>query len=691
MSLSPIASSAGTKAPAVSVVVVVYNMAREAPRTLHSLSAAYQRNIAAEDYEVIVVDNGSTPPFDPTIVESMAGNFRLIRIDPAPPSPAHAINRGLAEARGRFIGVMIDGARIVTPGLLHFARHGAELYRVPVVASLGWYLGFDHQRWAKDTGYNAEREDGLLASIDWPTNGYRLFEIAAFDAAAILGPFAPISETNALFLTRQTWETLGGADERFDAPGGGLLNLDMFRRALELPEAELVVLLGEGTFHQLHGGVATNAAYEEFLVAIDKWAGQYESIRGHRWVYPRVRNRTFVGVLPRPALVHYLRSAIDPARPSPEGPPLGESFDQSLWSLAPAPRPQSATISALTELAESEFRARRFEAAVAVARLARSRAPDEPAPQRLLAQASAWLAADKPADDRRAAFHFALGEAYRLLGETENASSEYQTALAFNGDLSEARVGLSLLRMPGPDFRAWLRRFHTALQPNTYLEIGVAAGRSLSLASPPTCAIGVDPQLKVDCNFQTETHLFSETSDEFFARGGLAPLLHGRPLSLAFIDGGHLFEQALSDFINIERHCGPRSVILMHDTVPLDELMQKRERLIGFHSGDVWKTVPCLRHYRPELDIFTIAAPWTGLTVITGLDAGSPVLAENFDDAIVQFTDMPYSAVEHRLHAAFNIVANDWDTVEARLKARGILPARQSIRATSGAQLKVAE
>lgn len=40
--------------PNVSVVVVVYNMPREAPRTLHSLSAEYQRHIDADDYEVIV-------------------------------------------------------------------------------------------------------------------------------------------------------------------------------------------------------------------------------------------------------------------------------------------------------------------------------------------------------------------------------------------------------------------------------------------------------------------------------------------------------------------------------------------------------------------------------------------------------------------------------------------------------------
>ena len=70
-----------------SIIVVVYNMAREAPRTLFSLSSTYQRNVAADDYEVIVVDNGSTPPFDPAALGGLTGNFRLIRIDEAPPSP----------------------------------------------------------------------------------------------------------------------------------------------------------------------------------------------------------------------------------------------------------------------------------------------------------------------------------------------------------------------------------------------------------------------------------------------------------------------------------------------------------------------------------------------------------------------------------------------------------------------------
>ena len=46
--------------PALSVVVVVYDMAREAPRTLHSLSRRYQQGGAELDYEVIVVDDSSS-------------------------------------------------------------------------------------------------------------------------------------------------------------------------------------------------------------------------------------------------------------------------------------------------------------------------------------------------------------------------------------------------------------------------------------------------------------------------------------------------------------------------------------------------------------------------------------------------------------------------------------------------------
>src|SRR5437762_3137777 len=99
----------------LSVVVVAYNIPRELPRTLHALSASYQRHIDPNDYEVIVVDNGSNPPVDPAFVQSFPGHFRLVRMEQPSASPVAAVNRGIAEARGNLIGVMIDGARIASP------------------------------------------------------------------------------------------------------------------------------------------------------------------------------------------------------------------------------------------------------------------------------------------------------------------------------------------------------------------------------------------------------------------------------------------------------------------------------------------------------------------------------------------------------------------------------------------------
>ena len=66
--------------PDLSVVVVVYNIPREAERALYSLSAAYQQHIAPDAYEVIVVDNGSTPPFDRAILDRLKGHFHLVRV-----------------------------------------------------------------------------------------------------------------------------------------------------------------------------------------------------------------------------------------------------------------------------------------------------------------------------------------------------------------------------------------------------------------------------------------------------------------------------------------------------------------------------------------------------------------------------------------------------------------------------------
>ena len=282
----------------LSVVVVAYDMDRELPRTLRTLAPGFQRGIAAADYEVVVVDNGSPTPVDPSVIAGFPGRIRVERLDPAPPSPAAAANLGLARAEGALVGLLIDGARMASPGLLAQARLGARLADRPVVATLAWHLGPGLHMDAAATGHDRAAEDELLATVDWEADGYRLFGISTLAASSRPGWFGPLGESNALFLPRELWAELGGLDERFVIPGGGRVNHDVYRRACALDGAQLVVLLGEGTFHQTHGGAATSGRFAK----ADADA-EYEALRGEPFARP-ANEALYVGAVAAEVLPH---------------------------------------------------------------------------------------------------------------------------------------------------------------------------------------------------------------------------------------------------------------------------------------------------------------------------------------------------------------------------------------------------
>lgn len=291
--------------PGTSLVIAAYDMQRQLARTLRSLSPVMQTGVSGEDYELIVVDNGSPEPIDGDSCDSWGASVRWLRVDDAPPSPARALNAGIAEARAPLIGAMVDGARLASPGLLEHALVASLMHPRPVIATLGFHLGDEPQQRAVQAGYDEEVEAELLERAAWEQDGYRLFDISVPGLSSVGGWLNVPAESNALFMPAALWRELDGFDEAFRSPGGGLLNLDLFARACELSDSRLIILLGEATFHQVHGGATTNNPEARFPDLFS----EYEEIRGRPYARPSPEP-LFLGSLPsssRAAFANSLR------------------------------------------------------------------------------------------------------------------------------------------------------------------------------------------------------------------------------------------------------------------------------------------------------------------------------------------------------------------------------------------------
>ncbi len=226
---------------------------------------------------------------------------------------------------------------------------------------------------------------------------------------------------------------------------------------------------------------------------------------------------------------------------------------------------------------------------------------------------------------------------------------------------------LAELELPGEDYLHVLARVHAYVRPATYVEIGVARGKSLALLRAGTRAVGIDPEPRLERPPGPSTRIFAETSDEFFARHDLTAELGGERVRMAFIDGLHHFDFALRDFMNLEPHCEPDSLIFVHDCHPLDERTAAREQTTAFWSGDVWRLVGLLKRHRPDLSIHTIATRPTGLGLITRLDPASRVLRERLPGLLAEGLATGFDSLAGRKAQALNLFPNDWTELRALL------------------------
>jgi hypothetical protein len=205
----------------------------------------------------------------------------------------------------------------------------------------------------------------------------------------------------------------------------------------------------------------------------------------------------------------------------------------------------------------------------------------------------------------------------------------------------------------GASYTTTLHQIHRFLMPKSYLEIGTLTGSTLSLSNCPSIAI--DPRFKINSNVigsKKKCHFFQMTSDDFFAEENPTTLLQ-RKLDFVFLDGMHIYEYLLRDFINVEKYCRPNSIIAIHDCIPIDSHAARRVATdtayakmsvrADWWAGDIWKTILILKKYRPELHVYAFDAPPTGIIFITNLSPDSNVLAQNYFSAVQEFAELTYS------------------------------------------------
>ena len=246
----------------LSIIICAYQMQREAPRTLLSFLPPLQKGVDGIDYEIIVVDNGSPKPLALGDAQRCATRpVRLVRIpvESARASPAAAINAAVLEqAAGELLMICIDGARMASS---HLVRRSVDvLVRHPEAFTFvgSRHLGPKPQMRSVREGYDQAAEDALLEATPWQEDLDQLFAISVWAGAHRDGNPLLQNESNAFALSRENWCAVGGYDEGFVRPGGGLCNLELFSRHVRKAQALNVLLLGEATFHQVHNGAATS-------------------------------------------------------------------------------------------------------------------------------------------------------------------------------------------------------------------------------------------------------------------------------------------------------------------------------------------------------------------------------------------------------------------------------------------------
>lgn len=275
-----------------------------------------------------------------------------------------------------------------------------------------------------------------------------------------------------------------------------------------------------------------------------------------------------------------------------------------------------------------------------------------------------------------------LVDVLREKGDIALARSVCETVQRTNPDFSEIQYVLAQCDVHEQlgtfeEYYSLLNCAHKLRKPDVYIEIGVSNGKSLALARKKTIVIGIDPMTAIPENLvfvspENNPKLFKMTSDDFFANVNVNEAMEHPCFDMAFIDGLHIFEQVLRDFINLEKYAKPDSIIFVHDCLPVNSRVADRIRQAAFWIGDVWKIIPCLKELRPDLNIVTLPAQPSGLALIRNLNPHSAtVLEKHFNSIVSHFMQLQLPEESDERSALLNVT-----TLSPGLFTRLVTPSR---------------
>lgn len=179
----------------------------------------------------------------------------------------------------------------------------------------------------------------------------------------------------------------------------------------------------------------------------------------------------------------------------------------------------------------------------------------------------------------------------------------------------------------------FLTALHKLVGTRTYLEIGVQTGASLQCAvSSPNIKtiIGVDPELG-NLQYHPEgSVLVEETSDQFFETFAFADgkTQADSDIDVVFIDGLHHSDQVWKDLAHAVQLGHPKTLYVLDDVLPRNDMEASRDMIPGDWTGDVWKVLDPIGYFTDtDKHLFSLVDTFpTGIAVIGGVLDGVGML-----------------------------------------------------------------